>query len=143
MDIVVDDHVLLDVLAGIASAALRDELGDSVLFTTGCWYYRLSRAVSAGSGTGSLSGQLAELEPSERDRALAGLQDLPSTIGLLSYRTLVPVMAALRVRRPLNVLNAEALAVALVVDGAIRVRVSSALLSDGARDLEVDYRVLA
>jgi hypothetical protein len=80
---------------------------------------------------------------SRRDRALAGLQDLPSTIGLLSYRTLVPVMAALRVRRPLNVLYAEALAVALVVDGAIRARVSSALLGDGARDVEVDYRVLA
>jgi hypothetical protein len=46
-------------------------------------------------------------------------------IGLLSYRTLVPVMAALRVRRPLNMLNADALAVALVVDGAIRVKVLS------------------
>jgi hypothetical protein len=104
VDVVVDDHVLLNVLAGIASPALREELGDGVVFTTGCWYYRLSRAVNAGSGTGSLSGQLAELEPSRRDRPLA---------------------------------------VALVIDGAIRVRVSSALLGDGARDLEVDYRVLA
>ena len=143
MDIVVDDHVLLDVLAGIESPALHEERDGGVLFTTGSWYYRLSRAVNAGTGKGSLSGQLAELESSQRDRALAGLQDLPATIGLLSYRTLVPVMAALRVRRPLNMLNAEALAVALVVDGAIRVRVSSALLGDGARDLEVDYRVLA
>jgi hypothetical protein len=97
--------------------------------------------VRAGSGAGSLSGRLAGLEPSHRDRALLGLQDLPSTIGLLSYRTLVPLMAALRVRRPLNMLNADALAVALVVDGAIRVRVPSALLGDGARDLDVDYEV--
>jgi hypothetical protein len=90
-----------------------------------------------------LSGQLAELEPGARDRAFAGLQDLPSAIGLVSYRTLVPAMATLRVRRPLNMLNAEALAVALVIDGDIRVRVASRLLDDGARDLEVDCRVLA
>jgi hypothetical protein len=38
-------------------------------------------------------------------------------------------------------LNADALAVALVVDGAIRVRVNSALLGEGARDLDVDYEV--
>ena len=141
MAIVIDDHLLLEVLAGIESPALSEELRAGVVFTTGCWYYRLSRAVRAGSGAGSLSGRLAGLEPSQRDRALLGLQDLPSMIGLLSYRTLVPVMAALRVRRPLNMLNADALAVALVVDGAIRVRVLSALLSDGARDLDVDYEV--
>lgn len=52
---------------------------------------------------------------------------------MLSYRTLVPVIAALRVRRPLNMLNAEALAVAVVVDGAIRVKVPSALLGGGTR----------
>ncbi len=142
MAIVVDDHLLLEVLAGVASPTLRGELDDNDLFTTGCWYYRLSRAVRAGSGGGSLSGQLAELEAGARDRALAGLQDLPPTVGLVSYRTLVPVMATLRVRRPLNMLNAEALAVALVIDGGIRVRVASTLLDVGARDLEIDCRVV-
>jgi hypothetical protein len=39
------------------------------------------------------------------------LQELPDEIGLLTSRTVVPVMLALGVRRPLNMLSAEALAV--------------------------------
>lgn len=135
--------MLLDLLAGTGSRELGDALDNGAVFTTGCWYYRLSRAVRTGSGTGSLSGRLGVLEPSQRDRALAGLQELPSTIGLLGYRTLVPLMTALRVRRPLNMLNADALAVALIIDGGIRVKTRSELLGDGARDLGVDYRVIA
>ena len=143
MAIVIDDHLLLDVLAGTESRELGDALDAGAVFTTGCWYYRLSRAVRTGSGTGSLSGRLSVLEPSQRDRALAGLQDLPSTIGLIGSRTLIPPMTALRVRRPLNMLNADALAVALVVDGGIRVKTRSELLGGGARDLGVDYRVFS
>ncbi|HEY6318031.1 MAG TPA: hypothetical protein VI462_09125 [Acidimicrobiia bacterium] len=71
------------------------------------------------------------------------LQVLPQTFGLLSYRTVVPVMAALRVRRPLNMLNAEALAVALIVDGRGRTAVSSELLRSGAQDLGIDYQTVA
>ncbi len=52
-------------------------------------------------------------------------------------------MAALRVRRPLNMLNAEALAAALVAGARLRVAIGSELLQDGARDLEVDYQVLS
>lgn len=122
MAVVLDEHLLLDVLAGVVSPAVRDEIGDDVLYTTGCWYYRLSRAVLASSGAGSLSGRFATLGSAGRDVALESLRHLPATIGLLSSRTIVPVMAALRVRRPANMLNAEALAVALVVDANIRSR---------------------
>jgi hypothetical protein len=52
-------------------------------------------------------------------------------------------MAAIRLRRPLNMLNAEALAVAVVVDGRLRTASASDLLLEGAQDLGVDYRVLA
>ena len=71
------------------------------------------------------------------------LQVLPQTFGLLSYRTVVPVMAALRVRRPLNMLNAEALAVALIVDGRVRTAVSSELLRSGTQALGIDLQTVA
>jgi len=38
MAVVVDDQLLLEVLAGVASPALRDLLDDTDVFTTGCWY---------------------------------------------------------------------------------------------------------
>jgi hypothetical protein len=114
MAVVIDDRLLLEVLARAAPAAVTDELSDGAVFTTSCWYWRLGRAVTVGSGTGSLSGRLAALAAEDQDRVLWALQELPDRIGLLTSRTVVPVMLALRVRRPLNMLNAEALAVALL-----------------------------
>jgi hypothetical protein len=131
--VVIDDHLLLEVLSGLRSG---HSLGEEI-YTTGCWYYRLTRAVMAGSGDGSLSGRFAALGEEGQRQALAGLTQLPAAVGLLSYRTVVPIMGALRVRRPLNMLNAEALAVALVVDGDVTVSVGSRLLADGARDLDI------
>ena len=52
-------------------------------------------------------------------------------------------MATLSVRRPLNMLNAEALAVALVAGAELRVAVGSGLLRDGSHDLGVGYLVVA
>lgn len=139
MAVVVDDHLLLEFLAGVR---VEDEWGDEI-YTTGCWYYRLTRAAMAGQGGGSLSGKFAALGEDEQRQALSGLSQLPRSIGLLSYRSAVPVMAALRVRRPLNMLNAEALAVALVVEGHVRVSAASRLLADGARDLGIPYDVVS
>lgn len=91
------------------------------VFTTGSWYYRLGRAVSAGTGTGALSGRFQALDDSVRRRVLTSLEDLPDQIGLLSLRVVVPVMQALTVTRPLNFLNAEALRAALLLDASIAV----------------------
>ena len=91
------------------------------VFTTGSWYYRLGRAVSAGPGTGALSGRFQALDDSVRRRVLTSLEDLPDQIGLLSLRVVVPVMQALTVTRPLNFLNAEALRAALLLDASIAV----------------------
>lgn len=110
--------------------------------TTGCWYYRLARACASGGGAGSLSGEFAALDPGRRSQAQASLERLPDAIGLIRSRTVVPVMAALRVKRQLNMLTAEALAVALVTGGRLLVSVESQLLAAGADDLRLSYLVL-
>jgi hypothetical protein len=56
MAVVIDDHLLLGMLAGLPSEAIAEEMRAEVVYTTGCWHYRLARAVQAGSGSGSLSG---------------------------------------------------------------------------------------
>lgn len=52
-------------------------------------------------------------------------------------------MIGLRVRRPLNLLNAEALAAAVVLDTALVVATDSPLLRGGADDLGVPYTLLS
>ena len=78
MAVVIDDHLLLDVVAGVASPAEREAVANEVVYTTGCWYYRLARAVLAGSGDGSLSGRLDALGPEARDAALESIRRLPT-----------------------------------------------------------------
>lgn len=142
MSVVLDDHLLLAVLSGNEPAALREVMTTQAVYTTGCWYYRLARASASGTGTGSLSGELATLAPERRSQAQASLERLPDGIGLISPRSVVPVMAALQVRRQLNLLTAEALAVALVTGGRLYVTVESPLLAAGADDLNLSYLVL-
>lgn len=55
--IVVDDHVLFAVLAGRAEGNVEQVISDEV-FTTGAWYYRLTRAVHDPDFTGSLSRRI-------------------------------------------------------------------------------------
>lgn len=139
---IIDDVLLLDALCGQSAGDVADALDQGEVFTTGCWYYRLGRAVVARAGTGSLSRRFEALDSGIRARALGALEELPQEIGLLSLRDLVPVMQALRVRRPLNLLNAEALAAALLLDASLVVSTDSPLLRSGAADLEVEYRLV-
>ena len=140
--IVIDDQLLLAVLSNTGPADIVAAVAIGEVFTTGSWYYRLGRAVSAGTGTGALSGRLQALDESMRQRVLASLEDLPDQIGLLSLRVVVPVMQALAVTRPLNFLNAEALGAALLLDASIAVTVEAPLLRSGAADLSVGYRLI-
>jgi hypothetical protein len=140
---VIDDRLLLDVLAGATPRVLADDVRRGEVYTTSCWYWRLGRAVTAGSGSGSLSGRLAALGADDRDRVLWSLRELPDEIGLLTSRTVVPVMLALRVRRALNMINAEALAVALLTGGTVMVTTDAPLLRSGADDLGVSYRLIS
>ncbi len=136
---VIDDAVLLDVLAGLSKNDILAALEDNDLFTTGCWYYRLSRAVHSDQVGGLLSRQLAGLDVERQVRVVAALDRLPDLVGLLSLRDLVPVMRALRVSRPLNLLNAEALAAALVLDAEFVVSTGGPLLRQAAGELGVGY----
>ncbi len=52
--------------------------------------------------------------------------------GCSAFGVWFQVMQALRVRRPLNLLNAEALAAALVLDASVFVTTDSPLLRSGA-----------
>lgn len=140
--IVIDDQLLLAVLSDTASAAMTASVANGELFTTGSWYYRLGRAIVAGSGTGSLSGRVKALEDSARQRVTAPLEDLPDKIGLLSLRVVVPVMQALTVTRPSNFFNPEALGAALLLDASLVVAVDAPLLRSGAAHLTVGYRLV-
>lgn len=140
--IVIDDQALLAVLSDTAPDDITAAVANGEVFTTGSWYYRLGRAVTAGTGTGALSGRFQALDISVRQRVWASLEDLPDQIGLLSLRVVVPVMQALAVTRPLNFLNAEALGAALLLDASIAVTVDAPLLRAGAADLSVGYRLM-
>ena len=119
--LLIDDALLLRVVAQTADAELTDAADGSQLFTTGCWYYRLARAVRQSEWTGALSSAVALLPEAPRRRALAALDHLPDRIGLLDFRAVVPTMAALNVGRQLNLLAAEAPAAALLLDAEVLV----------------------
>ena len=143
MALVVDDHLLLDLLTDTPSEWLRSESTRSAVYTTGSWYYRVAHAATRGTGTGTLSSRVAALGSDQQLQVLTWLGHLPDWIGLLGPRLLVPVMANLATRRQPNLLAAEALALALVVDGAIAVAVDSPLLRSGADDLGIAYHLVA
>jgi hypothetical protein len=92
MPAVIDDRLLLDVLAGRPPAAVANEFAGNGVLTTSLWYYRLGRAVFSGSGQGVLSGRLGSYDPTTIDRVRTGLVRLPPGVGLLHPRIVVPTM---------------------------------------------------
>ena len=142
MALVVDDHLLLDLLTETHPAWLADELQRHTVYTTGSWFYRVALAMRRGTGSGTLSSRLTDLDPADQRRLLDKIGELPEWIGLIGPRVLVPVMADLAVHRQPNLLTAEALAAALVTEATICVSVDSPLLRSGAADLEIGYRLV-
>lgn len=140
--LIVDDRLLLNALSGRMSGPLRDALDTGQMFTTGAWYYRLSRAVLRSEVAGKLSSAFASLEDDERETASRGLNELPEQIGLLSLRKLVPVMSLLDIGQPLNQLSAEALAACVVLEASLVVTTDSPMLRAGADVLELAYDVV-
>lgn len=140
MAIVIDDHHLIDVLADTTTGWLRDQVEQSVVYTTSSWYYRVASAAHRGSGTGTLSRRLARFPESLRRERI---DSLPDWVGLLGPRLVVPVMATIATRRQPDALTAEALAVAVITDGSLVVSTDSPLLRSGAGDLGIEYRILA
>ncbi|MGH9023297.1 MAG: hypothetical protein ACRDV9_09400, partial [Acidimicrobiia bacterium] len=140
--LVVDDALLLSVLAGGAGAEIESAIGRGELHTTGSWYYRLGRALHDPRSSGSLSSAMAALPAERRARVLAGLDVLPPQIGLISLRHLVPVMARLPLDRRVNFLTAEAVAAARMLGARIQVTVESPVLREACQALGIDLEVM-
>ena len=141
--IVVDDTLLLAVLAGTASLSPLGPVAADVA-TTGAWYWRLSRAVLDNRSTGALTQAFNRLRADDQRRVQEGLRLLPAEIGLLSFRRLVPVMAALDSgQRRLNLLTAEAVGAALLLEAEITITTRSELLEDACDRLGIQVHVIS
>lgn len=106
--ILIDDHLLRDLLANDVTDGLAEVLGRHEPATTNLYYVRLCRSVVAARG-GSLTG----FWPGERRRALGrALVALPETIGVVPLRILGYRIAELAVAHRLSTLGAEAVAAA-------------------------------
>ena len=122
--VVVDDHLLRDVLTGQRS----EDLGGlaTALATTGLWLFRLSSSWAAPDVVGKLSAPLAALPADQQDRFRAQLVALPDQIEVLHLRQLAWPMAELQQRhrrggRQLSAAMVEALAAAHALGAAIAV----------------------
>lgn len=122
--VVIDDHLLRDVLTGGRSADLGGIA--SSLATTGLWLFRLSSAWAAPEALGKLTAPVAALPPEQQELFRARLVALPDEIEVLALRDLAWPMALLQHRhrsegRPLSAAMAEALAAAQALDAALAV----------------------
>ena len=140
--IVIDDALLLVVLAGTASDELAEALVDGQAATTGSWYWRLGRALHDPASEGALSRAFDELPEQRQAAVVIAVGRLPTEIAAPSLRRLVPVMTALDVGRRLNLLTAEAVATAIVLDASIAVTTQSPLMSQACDGLGIELRVL-
>jgi hypothetical protein len=122
--VVVDDHLLRDVLTG---ERVPDLGGVATgLATTGLWLFRLSSSWAAPDAVGKLSAPVAALPPALQDRFRAQLVALPDEIEVLPLRRLAWPMAELQQRhrrdgRQLSAAMVEALAAAQTLGAAIAV----------------------
>lgn len=125
--IVIDDHLLRDVLVGDRNPDL-DGLGADGIATTGLWLFRLCSSFADPIVAGKLSAPVAvlpeELQAAFRDQLTA----LPPEIEILPMRELASLMANLQHRhriggRLLSAVMVEALAAAHSFGGGIAVSV--------------------
>lgn len=140
--IVVDDVILHAILSGQRNPLVEpylEAVPRGEVFTTMSWFWRLSRAL-AHPAQGALSRAFARLSEEEQRRVRSSLSKLPETIGLVSSRIVVPMMAALPGQ--LNMLTAEAVAAALLLDAKIAVTTESPLLRVAADAAGVEVEIV-
>jgi hypothetical protein len=115
--VVIDDHLLRDLLADTARPALARLLPSHEPATTNLYLARLCKAVVSARG-----GQLTGALPSELRRALGReLLVLPDTITIVPLRSIAYRMAELGDQHPLSTLGTEAVAAAEHLGGALAV----------------------
>jgi hypothetical protein len=122
--VVIDDHLLRDVLVGDRSPDLGG-LATS-LATTGLWLLRLSSAWATPEVLEKLTAPVAALPADQQELFRARLVALPDEIEIVPFRELAWPMALLQHRhrtegRPLSAAMAEALAAAQALGAAIAV----------------------
>ena len=122
--VVIDDHLLRDVLTGNRSPDLEGIA--TSLATTGLWLFRLSSALASPDVVGKLTAPVAALSAEQQDAFRARLVALPDEIEVLPLRQLAWPIALLQHRhrsagRPLSATMAEALAAAQTLGGPIAV----------------------
>jgi hypothetical protein len=123
--VVVDDHLLRDILTGERARDL-DGIAAEGVATTGLWLFRLCSSLAEPAVAGRLSAPVAGLPADMQARFRAQLAGLPDEIEVLSLRELSWSMAELqhRHRTEGHVLSAamvEALAAAHRLDAGIAV----------------------
>lgn len=123
--VVIDDHLLRDVLTGQRSADL-DGLAPHGLATTGLWRFRLCSSFSDPAVSGRLSRPVALLSDELQAAFRAHITALPDAITLVSLRELAWPMAQLQTRhrragRNISAAMVEALAAAHHLGAAIAV----------------------
>ncbi len=123
--VVIDDHLLRDVLAGQRTADL-DGLAPDGIATTGLWLFRLCSSFADSRVSGKLSAPVARLPAEMQQSFRAQIIALPAGIAVLSMRDLAWPMAQLQARhraasRSLSAAMVEALAAAHHLDSSLAV----------------------
>ena len=126
--VVVDDHLLRDILAGERAPDLGGLAPDGVA-TTGLWLFRLRSSLADPEVAGKLSVPVAGLQADVQDRFRAQITELPDEIEVLPMRELSWSMALLQHRhrshgRGMSAAMVEALAAAHRLAAGIAVSTS-------------------
>ena len=113
--VLLDDHLLRDVLTGTDNELLWAQIENRPLQTTNMYYYRLCRSATAATG-----GQLTGGWSPEQRRALGRvLTSLPDQISIVPMRNVARRMAELARHHALSTLGAETVAAAATTDATI------------------------
>jgi hypothetical protein len=104
--LVVDDHLLGDIMGGMTPRTLASLLRRNDVGTTNLYYFRLCRAALSGRG-GALTGSWSA---ERRQHAARALTVLAPGVSVLPMRDLTYRMAELARDYPLSTLGAEAVA---------------------------------
>ena len=119
MNVIIDDHLLREVLLEQEPSWLRRLRRGGRILTTGCWYYRLCSAWHDDSITGSLSGPIAALPAELQAGVIEKVMRLPDSIGLISMHDLAWSASRMGRVHGLNLLASEALAAAVQSDSVL------------------------
>ncbi len=140
---VVDDLTLLAILSSDAGPSLLSAAESGDVWTTGTWCYRLHRAINDPRSTGIFSRIAAELSPERKSELIDRLNNLPAEITIPGPRLIVPIMGALRLDPRPNLLTAEAVAVALLCGGSIRLATAAPPLAQACETYGIPLAVEA